>query len=522
VAFVQVAASSAAQTTGVAGASLTGVIGGHGLVCFAVYNSVATSLALTDSSGTTWAVQAAIALTSAKIAVFKTTSAVNAGTHTVTASFSGGGGAWTTLVEDDQSPYVGGVVGQKLTAPGAGNTLLPGGTVGITGCSTYQIAIDNTHGGGAGFSPGLGALGGTLVTTGFDATAGSWTIGADTTLGGTNSGMAPGSSDSTGADTYGVLAVAFDPSGNQVTHSTRQVVLVDEDVGPQQRTPYPLGMFFNRSVQVVGATPLAYLSIKTPPWEFYRDPFTSVYSVVEFYSQATQVVPSGPFVIFNPATKRLAPPEEDLRRFDHQQYFQISRHYTAQIIGYTVEVPDFNDHPWIEWVHPAPSPESALLPFRRQIVPANPYQIPIMWGQPKPWPVTEELDSVFRKPDVGVLLPYPRPAPLPILMPNLIGFDQQTAIGIILSLNLIYLGSVFEDEIYWQISPPTTWNPTGPFPPDTRGIVIGQWPLPGTVVQPLLTQVTLYLSSGKDFAPGTGNSTTGNVPNTVIGSTQFP
>lgn len=306
---------------------------------------------------------------------------------------------------------------------------------------------------------------------------------------------------------------------------TNQVVLV-EDPDWRFRSPYPSGLFFNRNALSAVSNPVVALFIpKAPPWELYRDTFAGVYPVIEVSSQATLIVPpQQPYVLLSPKTNRLDPPEEDLRRFDHQVYFTIARYYIGQIIGYTVEVPDFNDHPWLEWVHPPASPESALYPYRRQVVPPNPYQIPILWGQPKPWPVTEELDSVFRRPDVGVLLPFARPTPGAITMPNLIGLDQQTAIGIILADGLIYLGSVYEDVPYWPESPPAPnylGVPFGPTPPPPRGTVIGQWPLPGTIVQPLMTQVTLILSSGFNFFPGTDTSSS-SAPNSYQGSTSFP
>ena len=516
-AFLQVAATSSPVASGTAGASLTGVTAGDGLICFVVYQSVASGQTLTDSSGQSWFLCRSLPLTGASIAVFIPTKATLAGTHTVTANFTGGGNAWSVIVEDSDNIYVN-FAAQKLIAPGAGNTLIPGNVIGNAGGSVYQIALDNTNK-TSGFQPQIGVFGLQVFSTN-DTTTGPFAIATDATVGGTDPGMAPGTSDPTGADTYGVFGIALAPLG-MVAEDIVLPALVSEDVGPQQRSPYPLGMFFNRAAATTPATPLAFLSIKTPPWEFYRDPFVSVYAVLQAFTQNTQVSPAGPLVLFNTATKRLVPDEEELRRFDHGMYFQISRHYTAQLVGYTVETPDFNDHPWLEWVHPPASPESAIFPFRRQVVPANPYQIPIMWGQPKPWWVDEEKDTVFRKPpDLELLIPFPRPVPPAVFMPNLIGLDLATAIAILLGLNLPFLGAVYQDVIY-PIPAPNRFNPIGPEPPPPYGTVIGQWPLPGAVVEPLLTEVTLYVSTGRSFISDVDTSS-GNIPNTVIGSTQGP
>jgi PASTA domain len=508
VAWVNAAASSSAVTSGTAGASLTGVTGGHGLVCFALYESVATSLTLTDSSGTTWRLWRSFALTGATAAVFRTTSAVVSGTHTVTASFSGGSGAWTYVIEDDQSPYWGLPVGQNLAAPGAGNTLKTGITVGVTNGSVYQLAIDTSH-------PTLGYL-----FTQNDSPIGSWCI-ATGINGGSIPGQSVGSSDPTGADNYTVIGMGFQPGGMQAGAGSTQVVLVKDDVGPEQRSPYPLGMFFNRGVQTIPATPLAFLSIKTPPWEFYRDPFTSVYPILQAYNQATLVIPASPYAIRWRRTNRLDPPEEDIQRFNHGVFFQMQRYYTAQLVGYHVEVPDFCDHPWLEWWHPKLDDETAMYPFRRIPVITPPGPNVIFWAQPKPWWVDEEKDPVFRQPpSLDLLLPFPRPVPQPITMPSLIGLALADAIAVIQSLNLIYLGAVFQDVIY-PIPAPNRFNPVGPEPPPPYGTVIGQWPAAGTIVQPLFTEVTLIVSTGRSFISDVDTSS-GNIPNTVIGSTQGP
>ena len=517
-AFVQAVSTSSANASGTAGASVTGVAQGHGLVCFVLYNVAATNQTLTDSSGTTWTLWRTTALTGAAISVFRTTSLVVAGTHTITPSWTGGGGAWSSLIEDDQSPYGGGVYAPKYTAPGAGNTLLSGGILGSTGSSCYQLAVDTTHTSGTTFCPAIGAFN-TNIWAANDAGIGSWTLAPSTTVGGTNSGMAPGSSDSTGADTYAVLAMAFQPAGTYAIDATPQVVLVEEDF--QRRAPHDLGLLFNRNPAFTPVTPLAFLSTKTPPWEHYRDTFTSVYPLLQAFGQNTQITPAGPLVVFYTPTKRLDPPEEDLRRFDHQAYFQVVKHYVGQMVGYTVEVQDLNADPWLEWVHPPASPEAALFAFRRQVVPAKPYQFPIMWGQPKPWWVDEEKDTVLRNPpNLELLIPFPRPAPPAVFMPNLIGLDLATAIGILQSLNLLFLQAVYQDVIY-PIPAPNRFNPIGPEPPPPYGTVIGQWPLPGAVVEPILTEVTLYVSTGRSFISDVDTSS-GNIPNTVIGSTQGP
>jgi hypothetical protein len=498
VALVQGAASSSAVTSGTAGASLTGVTAGNGLVCFVLYESAATARTLTDSSGTTWALWNALTLTASCIAVFHTTSAVVAGTHTVTASFTGGSGAWTYLFEDNQSPTAGVPNAATLTAPGAGNSI-KAGVLGVTGSSVYQLALNRTHS-TSGYQPQPGDFS-TQYATNFDSAIGAWQIAGGTNVGGTNAGAAVGPSDPTGADNYAVLEAAFQPSGNAIPGPTNQLVLVDEDVGPVRRTPYPLGMFFWRNTFLPPSTPLAYMSVKTPPWEFYRDPFTSVYPVLELYSQIPVAPSKRQFFLF-PKTGRLDPPEEDIQRANHSAYFMLSRHYTAQMVGYTVETPDFNDHPWLEWVHPKLDDETAIFPYRRIPVITPPGPNAIFWGQPKPWWVGPEEDSQFRHPpSLDILIPFPRPT-VQLVMPNLIGLDLQAALAVAVA-NFLNVTSVqFEDSTY-------------PMLPQPRGTVIQQSPLAGTVID--VDEPTVVIcSSGLANLPCVGDSVSFPI-NFVIG-----
>lgn len=206
--FVQGNRNASLGTTGGTGPSLSGVVAGHGLFYWMFVDLTVTgSPTISDSNGTTWALVQNIALTTdnESLLCFKTTSAVGAGTHTITPTFAGGGSFFGWLIEDTGA-YDGSAVGQRLSGPGAGNTLKPGGNVGSSGDTVYMLAVDalNT---GATFIPGLNGF--TNIDNGNNASIGTWRLGWNAGVGGTNPAMATGSGDTGGTDEYGVIAIAF-------------------------------------------------------------------------------------------------------------------------------------------------------------------------------------------------------------------------------------------------------------------------------------------------------------------------
>lgn len=525
--FVQLAASGD-NATGVAGASLTGVTASHGLVCFAIYNAATSAQTLADSSSTTWTLAKALTLVSATIAVFRTTNTVASGTHTVTASFSGGGTCKTILIEDDQGSYSGKAIGQSLTAPGAGNTLVPGGTVGVKNSSVYQIAFDNSNNGGT-FQPQPGAFASNVAIS--SNSAGIWSIANSATAqGGTNPGMAPGTGDSTGADNYGVLSMAFQPGGTQI-FNTDQIVFIEDPAGYSPSSATYNGLLFDRSTAAPTPAAALLLFVKSNPWTLYSTgEWGGVYPVVELAPIAA-VQPLQPLFVsqlFKPSRRlddlELSPERDDYRRWKHSVYWEYVRLYAAQLVGYTFTLPDFCDDPWLEWVHPKKSDESAIYPYRQINVFIRGQQFNLFWNQPKPWPVTEEIDTVSRLANYGIMQPWARPA-VSLFMPNVIGLPVAEAIGIIENLSNLPAPDITYQNVLYQLPP---YAPGAVLvgqlpapPPVPAGLVIGQAPLPGAVLQfPFFT--SLIVSTGLVTLPGQGAATNYSPANVVIGDNTPP
>lgn len=197
--------------------AITGVTSGDGLVLFCFFDSTTTSATISDSSGTTWALNGSyvqMSVNGEAAAVYTPTSAVGAGTHTLTITFTGGANVFPFLFEDTNNVY-GTVVGRDITAPGAGQTLTPGGTVGTSGevlMGAFDAAVA-----GAVNQPVVGSGGFTSRQAGNNAAIGSWLMGENTAAGGTTPSFSPGTAGA--ADETGVLALALTSSGGGGTFS---------------------------------------------------------------------------------------------------------------------------------------------------------------------------------------------------------------------------------------------------------------------------------------------------------------
>jgi hypothetical protein len=133
---------------------------------------------------------------------------------------------------------------------------------------------------------------------------------------------------------------------------------------------------------------------KRPPPELFFDTFTSVYSVTEAYSQTgqTSANPIELFVNYSSARPQAFEEPPDIRHADHSLLHQFRWQAIGLLVGYTFDVPDLNDHPWLEWVHPKKTDESALFPFRQFVTPGQPYQPALVFWKPRFWDVTAESD----------------------------------------------------------------------------------------------------------------------------------
>jgi hypothetical protein len=188
-------------------------------------------------------------------------------------------------------------------------------------------------------------------------------------------------------------------------------VLVTEDTVFQGLRDKSQSLLFNRSrATATAARPLALLQPGRPPAGFFQDSF-SVYPVLEAYQPASIQPGSSaqPFLLYIRVSTRLPELEPEYSRFNHQILFRLRGPYAAQLVGYTFEVPDLNDNPWLEWVHPPKSPEGALYPFRQipQAVRGQPYNL--YFDQPTPWKIEAEVDTVSRSFTSTLLLVYGRP-----------------------------------------------------------------------------------------------------------------
>ena len=291
-------------------------------------------------------------------------------------------------------------------------------------------------------------------------------------------------------------------------------IFVNEDVVWQSNKD-ALRLFFGRQQIAGGGQPFSLLKNSPPLYSLFQDTFVSVYSVAEVYGPNPTVQPgstSRPFSAYVQGVRQWIEPEEPFQRFNHQQLFRYRGPYVAQMVGYTFEVPDLTDNPWLEWVPQPKSPESAIYPFRQipQTVRGQPFNF-LFYRSPN-WIIESEADSVFRKPDIGNLLAYGRPqvAAPTFAMPNVLGFALADANAILQALGGIILLIAFEDTVY-------------PIQPVPRGTVLLQYPLPNApLISGFTFQYTLICSSGLMKIPDAIFDSVNNQPVTVIGSTQFP
>jgi hypothetical protein len=216
--FVQGVGFGTSSTSGnPAGNSITGVGAGHGLPSFLWFNGTTTPgiTSITDSAGTTWAVSGSpVAMVSGgtSIVCVVPTSAVVAGTHTLTANYTGGGSYWVMYIEDTLNTLRAAAIGRNIPTPGAGQTLTPGSAVGNSGDLVYLFAFDDITA-AAPNQPVAGSGGFTIpaALTGTITFGGSYSAGYNASAGGTTPSFAPGTagaSDETGVISFALIAAA--------------------------------------------------------------------------------------------------------------------------------------------------------------------------------------------------------------------------------------------------------------------------------------------------------------------------
>lgn len=189
-------------------------------------------------------------------------------------------------------------------------------------------------------------------------------------------------------------------------------VFVNEDTIYRESRRDPAALLFWRTAATPVAVPwFVWRTTPSPAWLF-QDRFVSVYPVQEGFSTLATPAPSPPAVLrFKPASY-VPNAEPEFFRANHQLFFQTVRTYAFafQFTGVIVDVPDFNDEPWHEWVHPAPSPELLIYPFRQIPVSFRGQQWNLFWNQPLSPRLDPEPDKV-RPFDYGVMFLRPGATP---------------------------------------------------------------------------------------------------------------
>jgi hypothetical protein len=147
---------------------------------------------------------------------------------------------------------------------------------------------------------------------------------------------------------------------------------------------------------LAASAPIWSLLVPRPSPVLFEDRFVSVYPVLEVFSQKGVPPPAQPFSLtFRPSTRLDEPQQEDqFHRVDQTTLFRfiLQKSQPINFLGFTFEIPDLCDNPWLEWVHPAPTPESLMYPFR-QIYPPSVKPTPInllYWASPN-WRLEAEI-----------------------------------------------------------------------------------------------------------------------------------
>jgi hypothetical protein len=162
-------------------------------------------------------------------------------------------------------------------------------------------------------------------------------------------------------------------------------------------------MAFQRPrVTAAASHPLAMMSVPRPHPMHFEDRFVSVYPVLDYIEQrAVPKAAQSTTITYRPSTRLDDPdPESQFHRIDHGLLFRYNQLVAAPaFLAYTFEVPDLCDNPWLEWVHPAPTPESIMYPFRQIYAASPPNQnlIQMFWSSPN-LRIELEIDTVARKP----------------------------------------------------------------------------------------------------------------------------
>lgn len=180
-------------------------------------------------------------------------------------------------------------------------------------------------------------------------------------------------------------------------------VLVNEDT-IYARSPYPNALLFWRTAAPVVPLPQFILRGTAPPAFLHDDYSFRIYPPAQQFRQLS-AVGARPNILLFRDSYRAPVVEDEYPRTNHQLYFQTKRTYvlTLGFGGFSIEVPDFCDEPWLEQVHRPPNPETALYPFRQIPRQIRGNQFNIFFNQP-PSPRLDPEPDTLRPFDAGIMV----------------------------------------------------------------------------------------------------------------------
>jgi len=237
-------------------------------------------------------------------------------------------------------------------------------------------------------------------------------------------------------------------------YESTSLVLVNADTSYNEYRidHYARIALFQRPQHVVAARPLAYVVPPRPLPTLFEDRFVGVYPVIEYFATAAVPRPQQPFAITLRPSTRLDDPlsEEQFRRVDHGMLFRFIEGIASPAFGiFETEAPNLCDDPWKEWVHPAPTPETQLYPFRQIYVGPGPrHTFALLWYQSPNWKLEAEPDS--RPPNLAAqFYPFlqqyaPQVVTLQRVQAVAAGFynGDYRDIGDVFDVNVLFLSSV--------------------------------------------------------------------------------
>lgn len=183
-------------------------------------------------------------------------------------------------------------------------------------------------------------------------------------------------------------------------------VLVSEDtIYRESRIDHGARLLLLQRPKVLSANVpyLSRLSVPRPSPTLFEDRFVGVYPVLEGFSPFAKIAQSITPIVSCVVPVFVSEDTTFLReRIDQGilHRFRSARGVpTFVVFPYTFEVPDLTSDEWVPWVHPAPTPESMLFPFRQIPAKRLPGQPPpLLWYKAPNWKIEAEATTPHAPP----------------------------------------------------------------------------------------------------------------------------